>query len=121
MRRSALILGIGAALLLGGCVTTGTGQQAVSAGCDTSFRLVNVSGVTVREVYFSHSSRNGWGPDQLGDRVLPSGQTMNFRAANVGSYDFRVVLANGRASELRQVNICRASTISIASNGLRAT
>ncbi|WP_431284995.1 hypothetical protein ACQW02_09320 [Humitalea sp. 24SJ18S-53] len=109
-------------LALGGCTTTGGGGNQISTrSCDTSFRVVNQSNSTVREVYFSHASLNGWGVDQLGERVLQPGQSLAFRAANTGRYDFRVVWANGRASELRQIDICRAAVITVTPNGLRAT
>lgn len=88
--------------------------------CDTSFRVVNQSGLTVRELYFSHSSLNGWGPDQLRTSVLPPGRFLSYRAGNTGRYDFRVVWNNGRSSELRGVNVCALRSIAIRNNGLRA-
>lgn len=98
-------------------------QQAapVRAACDTSFRVVNASSGTVERLYFSHSSLGGWGNDQLGTSVLPPGRSAGYRAANAGNYDFRVVWSNGRASELRRVNICAASTITVTNSGLRAS
>jgi hypothetical protein len=97
-------------------------QQAapLARSCDTSFRVVNASSGTVERLYFSHSSLGGWGADQLGASVLPPGRSAGYRAANAGSYDFRVVWAGGRASELRGVNICAASTITVTNYGLRA-
>lgn len=98
-------------------------QQAapVVASCDTSFRVVNASSGTVERLYFSHASLGGWGTDQLGTTVLPPGRAASYRAANTGRYDFRVVWAGGRAAELRGVNICAASTITVTNGGLRAS
>jgi hypothetical protein len=116
----AALLGA-AAFVLAACTEDSRGGPVTgSAGCDTSFRLVNNSSVTVRNLYFSHSSRSGWGVDQLGANVIAPGRSATYRAANAGSYDFRVVWANGRAAELRQVNICRASQIIVTDGGLRA-
>lgn len=111
---------------LAGCVpppqTVYVQQQApVGASCDTSFRVVNNSTMTVERFYFSHSSQGNWGADQLGQNVLPPGRFGSYRAANVGAYDFRVVWANGRQAELRGVDICRASTINVTNGGLRAS
>lgn len=92
-----------------------------SASCDTSFRVINNSSAVVERVFFSHSTQNGWGNDQLGQAVLTPGRSQGFRAANTGSYDFRVVWANGRAAELRGVNICAASNIVISNGGLSAS
>jgi len=88
--------------------------------CDTSFRVVNQSRLTVRELYFSHSSLSGWGRDQLRTSVLPPGRFVNYRASNTGRYDFRVVWTNGRSAELRGVNVCAARSIAIRNEGLRA-
>jgi len=93
----------------------------VGRACDTSFRVVNASSGTVERLYFSHASLGGWGADQLGTAVLPPGRAANYRAANAGAYDFRVVWVGGRAAELRGVNICAASTISVTNGGLRAS
>ncbi|WP_270937933.1 hypothetical protein [Falsiroseomonas oryzae] len=92
-----------------------------SQACDTSFRVVNNSGLTVERLYFSHSSLGAWGADQLGTSVLPPGRFVNYRANNAGNYDFRVVWTNGQAAELRGVNICRASQITVTNRGLVAT
>jgi hypothetical protein len=89
-------------------------------GCDTRFQVVNNSGLTVMQLFFSHASRNDWGVDQLGQNVLPPGRVWNYTAANAGAYDFRVVYQNGRAAELRRVDICRASRIVVTNQGLYA-
>lgn len=122
-RRSLLGLGaMGMALALAACVppTQTIMVQPRSGSCDTSFRVVNSSSGTVERLFFSHSSQEGWGNDQLGESVLPPGRATSFRAANTGSYDFRVVWANGRSAELRRINICVASTVTVYDSGLSA-
>jgi hypothetical protein len=94
--------------------------QPMVRGCDTRFQVVNNSSLTVMQLFFSHASRNDWGVDQLGQNVLPPGRAWNYTAANAGAYDFRVVYANGRAAELRRVDICRASQIVVTNSGLFA-
>jgi hypothetical protein len=96
-------------------------QAPVARSCDTSFRVVNNSTMTVERLFFSHATRGNWGADQLGQNVLPPGRSASYRAANTGAYDFRVVFANGRAAELRGVNVCAASTIIVTNGGLRAS
>lgn len=95
-------------------------QRPAVAACDTSFRVSNASSRTVAQLYFSHSNMSGWGADQLGASVLPPGRFVNYRAANTGNYDFRVVWADGRTAELRRVNVCVASEIRVTDGGLRA-
>ena len=88
--------------------------------CDTRFQVVNNSGLTVMQLFFSHASRTDWGVDQLGPNVLPPGRAWNFAAANAVAHDFRVVDANGRAAEIRRVDTCRASRIVVTNQGLFA-
>ncbi|MFT8243589.1 hypothetical protein [Roseomonas sp. BN140053] len=90
-------------------------------GCDTSFRVSNASGATIREFYFSHASLGGWGSDQLGRDVLSPGESRGYRAANTGLYDFRTVWTDGSAAEIRQVDICRASQITAYRGRLTAS
>lgn len=91
-----------------------------AVACDTRFTVVNNSSLTVMQLFFSHASISNWGADQLGANVLPPGRAWNYRASNAGEYDFRIVWANGRAAELRRVNICVASRITVTNSGMYA-
>lgn len=97
-------------------------QQVVApqAVCDTRFQVVNQSGLTVREFYFSHSSLSSFGVDQLGQSMLQPGQAMTFRANNPGNYDFRAVWVNGRRTDLMGINVCAASRITVTNRGMVA-
>lgn len=108
---------------LAGCETPPPQVVVLSpaAGCDTRFQVVNASAGTVERLFFSHSNLNAWGADQLGQNVLPPGRVVSYRAANPGNYDFRVVWTNGAAAELRRVNICAASTITVRNGRLTAS
>jgi hypothetical protein len=125
MRRRLLPVAVLAAATFGlGACQQQAAQQVVmvpTQACDTSFAVANQSSATVAQLFFSHSSQNGWGTDQLGQAVLPPGRFVNYRAANTGNYDFRVVWSNGRAAEIRGVNICRASRITVTNSGLIAS
>lgn len=91
-----------------------------AVACDTRFQVVNNSSMTVMQLFFSHASINTWGADQLGANVLPPGRVWSYRANNAGEYDFRIVWSNGRAAELRRVNICVASRIIVTNSGMYA-
>jgi hypothetical protein len=118
-RRSLAALSLLA--LAAGCAPQPVAVVAVPVqGCNTAFRIVNASSRTVLQFYFSHSSLATWGADQLGANVLPPGAYTNFVARNAGAYDFRVTYVGGGASEIRQVNICRASEIRVTNGGMIA-
>ncbi len=124
MRRSTALIAPLAALFLAACQPQQPQmivvEQPPTRACDTRFRVTNYSSQTVAQLFFSHSSQSNWGADQLGASVLPPGRHVNYAAANAGDYDFRVVWVSGRAAELRRVNICAASEISVTDAGLRA-
>jgi hypothetical protein len=123
MKKFTTIAALASTVLLGACVPPPTGQSVVVVPvqtCNSAFSVVNNSSVVVHQLYFSHSSLGSWGNDQLGSSVLQPGRYVNYRASNAGNYDFRIVWANGRAAEIRQVNVCAASRIIVTNAGLRA-
>lgn len=83
-----------------------TGATPAASG-DPTFRLNNRASVTMQELYVSSSNDNGWGPDRLGQNVLPGGRAFVVRLP-MGQCvnDIRAVFANGQALERRQVNTC---------------
>lgn len=95
-------------------------STAQAQNCDTRFNFHNRSSVTVMEFYFDSSRNPRWTRDELGTGVLPAGQSRRFTAAFSGNYDFRAVLANGRAVELRQINICVITDVTLTDGGMTA-
>lgn len=124
MKRLTAIAALASATLLGACVPPQPYVQPVvvapGPGCDTSIRVINESNYVVERLFFSHSSLGTWGADQLGANVLYPGRSVNYRLTNPGNYDFRVVWAGGRATEIRQINVCVASQIIVTNRGLSA-
>lgn len=112
---------IAAGTLLGAC-TPDTRQPNTSGrpGCDTSIRFENTSSITVTNLYYNPGPVATWGPDRLGQNVLRPGAVSNARMSYARPYDFRIVWENGRSSELRNVDVCRVSRVSITNAGLRA-
>jgi hypothetical protein len=73
-----------------------------------SFNLVNRSGQTINEVYVSPVTQPNWGRDLLGTEVLPNGRSFAVRIAPAAGcrQDVRVVYADGRPEERRNVDTC---------------
>jgi hypothetical protein len=125
MRLPLAVTLLAAGTLLGACVPdarqpTTSVAAASRPGCDTSIRFENTSSLTVVNLYYNPAPVATWGPDRLGQNVLRPGATSNVRLSYARPYDFRVVWQNGRASELRGVDICRVSRVSMTNAGLRA-
>ena len=75
---------------------------------DPSFNLINRSGQTINEVYVSAVTQPNWGRDLLGQDVLANGRSFPVRIAPAAGcqQDIRVVYADGRPEERRNVNTC---------------
>lgn len=90
------------------------GDPAAARGGDPSFRLNNTGARTVREVYVSAATDNGWGADRLGAAVLAPGDRLVVRLpAGQCVNDIRVVFMDGRAQERRAVDTCRLTDIQL--------
>ena len=102
--------------LLGGFVAA----QASAQSCDTTIQVANASGAQVEELYFNPASIDDWGRDRLGDNVLESGRAITCRPGRGGKYDFRVVWNGGREAEIRGVDICTISRVTVGRGRLSA-
>jgi archaellum component FlaF (FlaF/FlaG flagellin family) len=75
---------------------------------DPSFRINNRTNVVINEIYVSSANDTSWGRDQLGQNVLPPGQSYVIRLPQAQCInDIRVVFANGQAHERRRVDTCQ--------------
>ncbi|MBR0684108.1 hypothetical protein GXW74_26830 [Roseomonas eburnea] len=75
--------------------------------------LVNRHGAMVQEVYLSGSAEEDWGPDRLGEEVLPRGQRREVSARlRECEADLRIVFEERRAAEERaSINLCEVGVI----------
>jgi hypothetical protein len=72
--------------------------------------LANETGTTIYAAQMSDVGRNEWGPDLLGDAVLPSGYQTVLHPENRGycKYDLRVTFADGSSNTVTRLNACEA-------------
>ncbi len=72
-----------------------------------SFNLLNQSQRVVERVFASPSTEDNWGPDRLGNDLVPPGQRYPIRLpAGECTYDIRVVFRDGAAQEERRLDAC---------------
>ena len=78
-----------------------------------SFNLVNRSGQPINEIYVSPVAERNWGHDWLGSEVLPNGRAFPVRIPPTAGcqQDVRVVYADGRPEERRNLNTCAISEL----------
>lgn len=92
----------------------GTAGRPQTASLDPSFRLGNIGGRTIREVYVSAATDNDWGPDRLGRNVLGPGQVLVVRLpAGQCLNDLRAVFMDGSAQERRRVDTCSLTDLQL--------
>jgi hypothetical protein len=75
--------------------------------------IVNGTNGVVDRFYATPVGVGNWGRDRLGNRVLRPRQTLTIDfddGARSCLFDFRAVLAGGRAVEARRVDVCSIST-----------
>lgn len=101
-----------AALLAGSTLLSGE----ASAQAQQNFQLINSSGYTINEIYVSATNQRNWGRDLLGDGTLVTGRAFNVRfspSTQACNWDLRIVYADRDQSELRGVNLCQVSRITV--------
>lgn len=83
---------------------------------DRDFTVVNHTGDTITHLFVSPSSQPSWGPDQLGNGVIPDGGSHHllFRPRNYRGqcvFDVRVRIG-GHDNDVHGVNLCTITSIS---------
>ncbi len=101
LRRLALVAALAALAL-----------PAAAQSNNPDFRLNNRGQQPINEIYVSSSADANWGQDRLGVNVLPAGQSfMLVLPAGQCMNDIRVIWADGRNQERRQVNTCNLTDV----------
>lgn len=78
--------------------------SVTSSAFALSLTLENQSKFDVHELYFSPINENNWGPDQLGDEVIASGESFTLTKIAKGDYDVKIVDEDGDACEIKEVD-----------------
>ncbi len=76
---------------------------------DRRVRIINDTGVEMREFYASSVGVTTWEEDILGRHTLPSGSSVVINiddGTGYCMYDFRAVFADGDVLERKRVNVC---------------
>lgn len=110
LRRAWWVLSLAMAMVAG---------EAIAQNPNPSFNLVNRTGRVVERAYTSPSGVNTWGPDRLGENVLPSGRSLAIRLPADGNclYDVRVEYQGGGSDERRRVNTCTIADVVFGGGG----
>jgi hypothetical protein len=88
-------------------ILLGAALAAVAMAAYASDLVIrNESAWDIHRIYLSSTDSESWGPDQLDDDILASGQTLTLHGVDCDTYDVRIVDEDGDACELRNVKLC---------------
>ncbi len=94
-------------LLFGAAIAMAIGPVVVRAGAyDSVVKVVNQSLWDIHHLYLSSTSDNEWGPDQLGDEVISSGDSFQLHGIPCDDYDVKIVDEDGDSCIVGGVTLC---------------
>lgn len=80
---------------------------AASAGkSDSRVEIVNRSDWDIHRLYLSPVDDEEWGPDQLGDHIIASGERFTLQGIPCDDYDVQLIDEDGDACVVGGVSLC---------------
>jgi hypothetical protein len=76
-----------------------------------TIKVVNQSKWEIHHLYLSASDEENWGPDQLGDETIGTGESFTLTHIDCGDYDIKLVDEDGDECVVEEVNLCGDSTV----------
>ncbi|HEX6900763.1 MAG TPA: hypothetical protein VF789_13640 [Thermoanaerobaculia bacterium] len=102
MRKLAVPCGLALAALVALTVPA----QLHAAPKKATVKVVNKSDWQIDHFYLSSSDDDEWGPDQLGDDVIGSGESFSLKNIPCDNYDVMLVDEDGDECVVEAVDIC---------------
>ena len=78
-----------------------------------SLTLENTSKWEIHELYFSDTDEEEWGPDQLGDEVIETGDSFTLTKIGKGNYDVKIVDEDGDSCVVSDVDFTSSEHFTI--------
>ncbi|MCA3698949.1 hypothetical protein [Brevundimonas sp.] len=83
---------------------------------EQDFTIINRTGHTVMTLNVSPHDQEEWGPDILGNEVLPDGESGDVSFSpeqDTCLWDLRVTLDNGEVGDWRGIDLCEVTTVTL--------
>jgi hypothetical protein len=81
-------------------------------------KITNSSDWQLDHLFMSTVDEEEWGPDQLGDEVIGTGESFNLKGVPCATYDVKLVDEDGDECEVRQVDVCGSGGWNIGNDDL---
>ena len=91
---------------------------ASAASAESRLVIKNESLWDIHRIYISSTDSDEWGPDQLEDDILKTGQTLTLRGVDCDYYDIKLVDEDSDVCEIRNVKLCSDRVWTIESDDL---
>jgi hypothetical protein len=88
------------------CLVLAAALGIASAAKTSDVTVVNKSAWDIHHLYLSAADENEWGPDQLGDDVIGTGDSFKIKGIPCDEYDVRLVDEDGDECMVFAVDIC---------------
>ncbi len=98
MKKPALFLGALCALIIG--------LPSIAAAKKAAVTVVNKSDWQIHQFFLSPVDTDEWGPDQLGDQVIGTGDSFKLTDIDCSSYDVKLVDEDEDECVVGGVDIC---------------
>ncbi len=102
MKKAAVLAGV--ALL--GLTAFGLPATAHAEGKKAKVKIVNKSDWEIHHFFLSSAEEDDWGPDQLGDDVIGTGESFILKSIPCDSYDVKLVDEDEDECVVEAVDIC---------------
>lgn len=93
-------------------------NEETTKGANQNFSVVNNTGMTLTAVYISPAESDNWGDDVIPTDMVGDGEKFDFTFTGVSpdqcSWDIQFTGEDGVDYYLREVDLCRTSTITLS-------
>jgi hypothetical protein len=76
----------------------------------TAIQVVNNSNLEIRHLYLSPTDRDEWGPDQLGNSVIHTGETFTLNSVSCSQSEIKLIAEDQNGCFISQVVACAAGS-----------
>ncbi|MDB5413247.1 MAG: hypothetical protein JWR10_1582 [Rubritepida sp.] len=111
-RRAAVFAALFAALPAAAQNATRQYADASHCGAGSAFVVENAAEVPVTEIFVRVTGSSAWGPDRLGERILPRGERLELDPGQQ-IVDVLILTADNRALLAARQNACVISAIRV--------
>jgi hypothetical protein len=96
---------------LGVAVIVVSALAAPALAQSATVKVINQSKWEIHHMFASSSADEDWGPDQLGDEILATGDSLTLTRLPCDTYDVMVVDEDGDECIIDEVDLCRDNSL----------